>query len=261
MENMYQEHNHALLFLGGKMENKVALITGASRGLGKEIATIFAKNQINVIINYLYSKKEAIQLANTLEKKYLIKALALKCDISSEEEVKEMIQTIKQKFQRIDILINNAAISNDSIFLDKTKEDFLKIMETNLLGPFLVSKYASKIMEKGSIINISSTNALDTNYPYSADYDASKAGVISLSANLAEELAPNIRVNTVTPGWIKTDMTKDLDLEFMKQEEKKILLNRFADPKEIAEVVYFLTTDEASYINKSVIRVDGGYRG
>lgn len=243
------------------MENKVALITGASRGLGKEIATIFAKNQINVIINYLYSKKEAIQLANTLEKKYLIKALALKCDISSEEEVKEMIQTIKQKFQRIDILINNAAISNDSIFLDKKKEDFLKIMETNLLGPFLVSKYASKIMEKGSIINISSTNALDTNYPYSADYDASKAGVISLSANLAEELAPNIRVNTVAPGWIKTDMTKDLDLEFMKQEEKKILLNRFADPKEIAEVVYFLTTDEASYINKSVIRVDGGYRG
>lgn len=243
------------------MENKVALITGASRGLGKEIATIFAKNQINVIINYLHSEKEALHLAATLERKYSINTMALKCDVSSEAEVKKMIQTIKQKFQKVDIVVNNAAIASDSIFLDKTKESFLKILETNLLGPFLVSKYASKIMEKGSIINISSTNALDTNYPYSADYDASKAGVISLSANLAEELAPNIRVNTVAPGWIKTDMTKDLDLEFMKQEEQKILLNRFADPKEIAEVVYFLTTDKASYINKSVIRVDGGYCG
>ena len=172
-----------------------------------------------------------------------------------------MIDEVKNVFSKIDVVVNNAGIANDSIFLDKTKNDFMKVIETNLVGSFLVSKYASRIMKNGSIINISSTNAIDTNYPYSADYDASKAGLISLSNNLADALAPNIRVNTVAPGWINTDMNKELDKDYIKEEESKILLGRFAEVKEIAEVVYFLSTEKASYINKSIIRVDGGYRG
>lgn len=243
------------------MKGKIALITGASRGLGKEIAIIFAQNKVNVIINYYHSEKEAQELATFLKEKYQIEVMLIKCNISEEKEVESMIKKIGQKEKKIDIIVNNAGSSNDSIFLDKTKEDFMNILSTNLIGPFLVCKYALKIMEKGSIINISSTNAIDTNYPYSADYDASKAGLNSLTNNLADALAPNIRVNTIAAGWMNTDMSKNLDLEFKQEEERKILLGRFAEPKEIAEVVYFLTTEKASYINKSIIRVDGGYHG
>lgn len=243
------------------MSNKVALITGSSRGLGKEIATLFAANNYDVVINYNNSIEEAKELEQKLKSEYKINAISIKCDISNEENVKKMIDEVKNVFSKIDVVVNNAGIANDSIFLDKTKNDFMKVIETNLVGSFLVSKYASKIMKNGSIINISSTNAIDTNYPYSADYDASKAGLISLSNNLADALAPNIRVNTVAPGWINTDMNKELDKDYIKEEEIKILLGRFAEVKEIAEVVYFLSTEKASYINKSIIRVDGGYRG
>ncbi len=243
------------------MSNKVALITGSSRGLGKEIATLFAANNYDVVINYNNSIEEAKELEQKLKSEYKINAISIKCDISNEENVKKMIDEVKNVFSKIDVVVNNAGIANDSIFLDKTKNDFMKVIETNLVGSFLVSKYASKIMKNGSIINISSTNAIDTNYPYSADYDASKAGLISLSNNLADALAPNIRVNTVAPGWINTDMNKELDKDYIKEEESKILLGRFAEVKEIAEVVYFLSTEKASYINKSIIRVDGGYRG
>ena len=114
--------------------------------------------------------------------------------------------------------------------------------------------------KKGCIINVSSTNAIDTNYPYSMDYDASKAGVISLTNNLAIELSPYIRVNAVAPGWVNTDMNKYLDEDYKLEEEKKILLNRFGSPDEIAKVIYFLSTDDASYINKTVIRIDGGLK-
>ena len=170
-----------------------------------------------------------------------------------------MFQQIDEKYQMLDYLINNAAIANDSVFLDKTKEDFLNVYSTNLVGPFLCSKHAHKLMPKtGCIVNISSTNAIDTFYTYSADYDCSKAALISLSNNLAVELAP-IRVNTVAPGWINTSMNKDLEEEFCCEEKKKILLNRFAEPNEVAKVVSFLCSEDASYINKSVIRVDGGF--
>lgn len=241
------------------MERKVALITGASRGLGQEIARVFAKNNADVIINYKENKEKAEHLAEELEEKYHITALPIQCDVSKEEEVKEMIAKIKEKFTHLDTIVNNAGIACDSLFLDKEKEDFLKVYETNLIGPFLVSKYGVHLMEEGSIINITSTNGIDTNYPYSADYDASKAALISLTDNLAVELAPKIRVNAVAPGWIDTEMNQELGEEYKKEEEKKILLKRFANPIEIAEVVYFLSTNKASYINKSVIRVDGGF--
>lgn len=239
---------------------KCVLVTGATGGLGKAISLEFAKNGYDVIINYHNHYEDAVSLEEEV-KSYGVDTLLVKCDVSNEEEVKDMFKTIKDKFNHLDYLVNNAAIQNDSIFLDKTKEDFMKVYEVNLVGAFLCSKYAKDLMNNdSSIVNISSTNAIDTNYPYSADYDASKAALISLSNNLALELAP-IRVNTVAPGWINTDMNKELTKEQIMEENKKILLNRFAEPIEIAKVVVFLCSNEASYINKSVIRVDGGYNG
>ena len=238
--------------------NKVVLVTGGSRGIGRSTIIEFAKNGYDVVINYVNNELSANDLKNEVEEKYNVKALVVKCDISNEVDIKNMIDTTINTFGKIDVLVNNAAIAIDTIFEDKTKENFMKTLEVNLVGTFLVSKEVGKYMKNGSIINVSSTNGIDTIYPESLDYDASKAGVISLTKNLAIAYAPNIRVNTVAPGWVLTDMNKELDYEFVKNEEKKILLNRFADPEEIAKVIYFLASDEASYINGSVIRVDGG---
>lgn len=238
---------------------KTVLITGASSGIGSSSARIFASNNYNVIINYKSNDLKANELKEELEDKYKIKVLLCKTDISSEEDVIAMFNTIKENFETLDVIVNNAGISIDQPLEDKTSKEFSEILNTNLIGPFLVIKYGSKLMEKGSIINVASTNGIDTEYIESVDYDASKAGVISLTRNFANILAPNIRVNAVAPGWVNTEMTKDLFEEFKKEEEKKILLGRFAEPEEIANVVYFLSSENASYINKTVIRVDGGF--
>lgn len=237
--------------------NKVVLVTGASRGIGKACALEFAKNGYDVVVNYVNDDISALSVVDEI-KKLSVNSMAIKCDISNETSVKEMVDTVIEKFGRIDVLVNNAGIAIDTIFEDKNKENFMKTLEVNLVGTFLVSKEVGKYMKNGSIINVSSTNGIDTIYPESLDYDASKAGVISLTKNLAIAFAPNIRVNTVAPGWVLTDMNKELDYDFIKKEEKKILLGRFADPEEIAKVVYFLSTEDASYINGSIIRVDGG---
>ena len=241
---------------------KVVLITGASRGLGAAIVRKFASLNYNVVINYNKSFDEAKKLKEEIESKFNVDSLIVKADVSNEVEVKEMINLIIQKFGKIDCLVNNAGIALDTLFEDKTVENFKKTLDVNLIGTFLVSKYASKYMleqKKGNIINISSTNGIDTYYPYSLDYDASKAGVISLTHNLAMQFAPIINVNCVASGWINTDMNKELDEDYVKEENSKILLGRFAEPMEIANVVAFLASEEASYVNGSIIRVDGGH--
>ena len=245
------------------MNNKVVLITGASRGIGAATAKIFASKGYNVVINYNNSEIEALNLSKELEQNYNITTLTIKCDVSNETEVKNMVEKTIEVFGHIDVLVNNAGIAIDTTFEDKNADNFKRILDINLIGTFLVSKYVSTYMlkeKKGSIINISSTNGIGTYYSYSLDYDASKAGVISLTNNLALQFAPYIRVNTVAPGWVNTEMNKELDEEYVKEECEKILLNRFGDPEEIAKVIYFLASDEASYINSSIIRVDGGFK-
>lgn len=243
------------------MKKLVALITGSSRGIGKSIAIEFAKANVNVVINYKENEREAIKLTEHIKDTYKVDAIALKCDVSKEDEVYEMVNKITDYFGGIDILVNNAGICYDSMFFDKSAKSFRKILDVNLIGTYLCSKYVGKIMLEskiGKIINISSTNALDSYYPESCDYDASKAGVISLTHNMAREFAPYINVNCVCPGWVRTDMNKDLSIEQIKDIEKKILLQRFADSSEIAKVVVFLASNKASYINDSIIKVDGG---
>ena len=194
-----------------------------------------------------------------------VKTLVIKCDIKNEEEVKNMIEEIINKFNKIDVLVNNAAIELNSDFFDKDSISFNKVLNTNLIGTFLVSKYASIYMLKekeGSIINITSNNAINKNDPNTLEYDASKAGIISLTHNLAKQLKPYITVNAISPGWVETDKIKELDdslnNEFIKEESKNIYVNRFAKEEEIASLVYYLTTNK--YINDEVITIDGGTR-
>lgn len=233
----------------------VALVTGSSKGIGKETILKYAKEGYDVVINYNSSLEDALKVEEEA-KKYNVNTLVVKCDISNEEEVKLMTENIKNRFGKVDILVNNAGIAIDTTFEDKTVENFRRTLDVNLIGTFLVSKYISKIMDEGVIINISSTNGIDTTYPESLDYDASKAGVISLTHNLATEFAPKIRVNAICPGWVNTEMNKELDEEFIKKETSKIKLGRFADPKEIADAIFKIST--CTYINDSIIRVDGG---
>lgn len=241
------------------MNKKCVLVTGSSIGLGASIIRKYASMGYNTIITYNSHKDEAIELQKEINDKYNTESLVIKCDISKEEDIENLKNEIISKFNKLDVLVNNASIAIDTTFSDKTKENYMKILEINLVGTFLVSKIMSTIMnDNSSIINISSTNGIDTYYEYSLDYDSSKAGIINLNHNLANYLSPKIRVNTICPGWINTPMNKDMDMEFKKQEEDKILLKRFAEPNEIANLVYFISSDDASYINDSVIRIDGG---
>lgn len=243
------------------MNRKVVLITGASRGIGRSTAIKYAQNNYNVVINYNNSYDKARELGDYLVSTYGIEVMIVKADISNEVEVKDMVDKVIIKFGNIDVLVNNASIAIDSDFISKDSNSFNEILNTNLVGTFLVSKEVSKYMKdnrSGVIINVSSTNGIDSMYVESLEYDASKAGVISLTHNLAEYLKPYVRVNCVCPGWVNTDMNKDLDSSYIEQENKKIMLNRFAEPEEIANVIYFLATEGASYINNSIIKVDGG---
>ncbi len=243
--------------------NKTVLITGASRGLGRAIALEYASNNYNVVINYCNDEASALKVDNEIRKLYDVDTLVVRADISNEDDIDNLVKSSIDKFGSIDILVNNAAIAIDTCFEDKTKDNFMRTLEVNLVGTFLVSKRVGLEMlknKRGSIINISSTNGIDTEYVESIDYDASKAGVISLTKNLAKYFSPYINVNCVAPGWINTDMNKELDSEFIEEESKNILLNRFAEVEEISGVVYFLSTDKARYINGSVIRVDGGIK-
>lgn len=241
---------------------KTVLITGASRGIGAATAKVFASHGYNIIVNYNKSKEQAKQLCQNLEKEYHIKAIFLKADISNQQEIDTMLEKIRNLNIEINCLVNNAGIDRDSLFQDKNFEDFETTLRTNLIGPFWLSKKIGKEMyerKQGKIINVTSTNAIDTYYPCSADYDASKAGLVSLTHNLAVQFAPYININAVAPGWTNTDMVKELDEEYRSEEEGKILLHRFAEPQEIANVIYFLATEEAKYINNEIIRVDGGW--
>jgi len=244
------------------LSNKVALVTGSSRGIGAAIARELASKNCQVVINYLNSEEEAKALQQEIMTKYYVKTLLVKADVSNESDVKGMIDTIISVMGKLDIVVNNAGIAMDNDWQDKTVQEFKRVIDVNLLGTFLVSKYAGQYMlenKSGKIINISSTNGIDTNYEMSMDYDASKAGVISLTRNFAKALAPHINVNCIASGWVNTDPVINMEETYKQEEINKILLKRFADPSEIAKVVGFLASDDASYINGSVIRVDGGY--
>lgn len=246
------------------MKNKVALVTGGARGIGKAIVNELAQNGYDVVINYNSSKQQADELCNQLTSRG-VNCMVVKADISNEDQVKQMVETIVQKFGKVDVLVNNAAIAIDSLFQEKTVDDFRKTLDINVIGTFLVSKYVGQIMyenKAGKIINISSTNGINTYFPMCIDYDASKAAIISLTHNLAMQFAPFVNVNAIAPGFIATESEiGGMDEEFIKLEEEKVMIKRAGQPEEVAKLVKFLSSNDADFINNEVIKIDGGIYG
>ena len=245
--------------------NKVVLVTGGAKGIGRAIALELAKQGYDIVINYLTSQKEAEALQKQIKEIYGVRCMAIPCDVSKEDEVDKMISCIEEKLGGVDILINNAAVDLSNLFHLKTAEEFRRTMEVNVVGAFNCSKRVYRYMlekEYGRIINISSTNGINTYYPMCIDYDASKAALISLTHNLAFEFAPYIHVNCIAPGFIGTENELDgYDEEFLREEIEKIMVQRYGDPKEVAYLVTFLISEEADFINNTVIRIDGGQKG
>ena len=244
---------------------KVVFVTGYAKGIGAACIKKFALEGYDVAIHYRSSETSARKLENWIKENTNSKTLLLKSDIQNEEEVKKMVTKIIDAFGHIDVLVNNAALEINSEFEEKNAQNFLNVLNTNLVGTFLVSKYVSKwMLEKktGKIINITSNNAINQYDPSTLEYDASKAGMISLTHNLAVEFAPYINVNAVAPGWVMTEKVKELNDSLdgiLEQEESKhILIQRFAYPEEVASLVYFLSTEESRSINNQVITIDGG---
>lgn len=244
---------------------KVVLVTGGAQGIGKAIAIELAKNGYDIVINYLTSVEAANALKEKIVQEYGVHCLCVQADVSKEDEVDNMVSLIEKELGGVDILINNAAIDLSNLFHLKTAEEFRKTLDVNVVGAFNCSKRVYRHMldqEYGRIINISSTNGINTYYPMCIDYDASKAALISLTHNLAFEYSPYINVNCIAPGFIGTENELDgYDEEFLKEEEEKIMVNRYGKPEEVAYLVKFLISDEANYINNTVIRIDGGQKG
>ena len=244
---------------------KNVLITGSAQGIGRAIARELAQNGYNIIINYLSSQEKALKLQESLINEFGIECLAIRADVSTEDEVDRMVSEIEEKLGGVDILINNAAVDMPNLFNLKTAEEFRRVLNVNVVGAYNCAKRVSRHMldnEYGRIINISSTNGINTYFPMCFDYDASKAALLSLTHNLALQYAPCINVNAIAPGFIGTEKELEgYDPQFLKEECEKILVGRYGKPEEVAHLVRFLISDQADYINNTIIRIDGGQKG
>jgi 3-oxoacyl-[acyl-carrier protein] reductase len=239
---------------------KVVFITGGTTGIGKAIAEKFSKNGYNLALNYLFGEEEAEAVKKEFEG-YGVKVLLLYGDIRDSKVVAEMIDKTVAEFSSIDVLVNNAGITRDGLLLRMKDEEFDAVIDTNLKGAFYALKFAAKHMAKqrsGRIVNIASVVGLVGNIGQ-ANYAAAKAGLIGVTKTAAKELASrNILVNAIAPGFIETVMTAKLSEEIKDAANSKIPLGRFGKPEEIASAVYYLGSDENTYITGQVLTVDGG---
>jgi len=242
------------------LTGKCALITGASRGIGRAIAVSLAKAGADVAINYA-GNEEAAKQTEDICAAYGISTLVVRADVANAEECKDMIEQVKERFGKIDILVNNAGITKDKLMIGMSEADFMDVINTNLKGSFLCMQMVSKLMLKqrsGRIINLSSVVGLHGNAGQ-VNYAASKAGVIGMTKSAAKELASRgITVNAVAPGMIETDMTAVIPEKAKDAMMATIPAGRAGKPEEIANVVAFLASEEAAYITGQVISVDGG---
>ena len=241
-------------------ENRTVFITGGGRGIGKEVALKFAENGYNIVTNYVSDKTDVEALKKEFEEKG-VKSLILKADVTDSEAIENLVKKAIEEFESIDVLVNNAGITKDNLLMRMSEEEFTKVIDVNLKGTYIVTKIVSKYMMKkrqGSIINLSSVVGVVGNAGQ-CNYSASKAGIIGFTKSIAKELASrNIRANAVAPGFIETDMTAVLGENVKENIYNQIPLKRMGKAKEVANLVYFLGTEESSYITGQVISVDGG---
>jgi 3-oxoacyl-[acyl-carrier protein] reductase len=239
-------------------KSKTALITGSSTGIGKATALEFAKNKVNVIINYYSNEKEAQDVVNEI-RKYGVESIAIRADVSNFEDVKKMVDVVQKKFGKIDILVNNAGIIKDRTLKNMTLNEWHSVINTNLGGVFNVTKALLPLInDNGRIISISSIIGIYGNFGQ-CNYAASKAGIIGFTKSLAREVGKKkITVNAVAPGFVKTSITKDIPFIRRKMMNYMTTLKEEAEPEDIANVVVFLASDKARYITGTVINVDGG---
>lgn len=242
------------------MKGKTALVTGGSRGIGREIALGLATRGCNVAITYISSEEVAQKVVDELTE-LGVKAVAVKADTGNQEQVETMVKQVEESLGRIEILVNNAGITRDNLLIRMNEDDWDQVMQTNLKGAFLTTKAVVRGMIKnryGKIINISSVVGVMGNAGQ-ANYSASKAGLIGLTKSTAKELASRgIRVNAIAPGFIKTDMTDALKEDVIQEMLKSIPLGYLAEPKEISNLVNFLASEDSDYITGQVIQIDGG---
>ncbi len=242
------------------MNKKIALVTGASRGIGKEIALALAKEGYNIAFSF-NSNREMAEIVKIQIEKTGSKVLAIKADVSSKEDVDNMIKFIGEELGTVDVLVNNAGITKDNLLVRMSEEDWDDVITVNLKSAFLTSKAVARSMMKkryGKIINLSSVVGIMGNAGQ-ANYSASKAGLIGLTKSTAKELAGRgIRVNAIAPGFVSTDMTSALSDEVKEAMLKAIPLGYFASPKEISNLVVFLASEKSDYITGQVIEIDGG---
>ena len=248
----------------GRLYGKSAIVTGAARGLGAEIARRFALEGANVMVNYHSSEKEALALVNSLKSSQKVrgKVVPFKADVSDASQRAFLVDAALKEFGTIDILVNNAGVRFSKKFLETEENEYDTVLNVNLKGPFFLCQKVAPVMLKqnyGKIINIASVSALAQRSGLTyVDYVCSKAGVIGLTRSLAVNLGPSIFVNAICPGLIETDMTADLSPQVKNGMASETLLNRFGKPQDIASAALFLASDESDFITGEIITVAGG---
>ncbi|GAA0789584.1 3-oxoacyl-[acyl-carrier-protein] reductase [Hathewaya limosa] len=241
-------------------ENKVAIVTGGSRGIGKAIALRLAEKGFNIVVNYRKDNEALLQFIKEIESKG-VTAMTIKADVSNFNSVEEMFKQVMQHYGRIDVLVNNAGITKDTLLMRMKEEDFDSVIDVNLKGTFNCVRQVTPIMLKqkgGRVINISSVVG-EVGNAGQVNYASSKAGIIGLTKSLAKELGSRgITVNAIAPGFIKTDMTDVLSDRVKEDIKNNIPLRKMGEARDVANLVAFLSSEDASYITGQVINVDGG---
>jgi 3-oxoacyl-[acyl-carrier protein] reductase len=232
---------------------KIALITGCAKGIGREIALDLARTGYNIIATYNTSLREINELKSKIESIGVSFEL-YKLDLSDENNINDICNKLKEKYTNIDVLVNNAAISLDNDFLDKTKDEFMKVLEVNLVGPFLLVQKLNGLLMDSKIINISSTDGINTYTRLNMDYSASKAGLINLTKSLALELK-NSKVYALCPNWVNTESIREMNPEYLHEEMNRIGQNKLIDPKEVSHRV--LDIIDSDMENGSIIIMEG----